>query len=236
MIFKDISFDHPQENILYDEVLLSLAEEGKSQEVLRFWESKSKFVVLGRIGKLNDDVHKNKIDEDQIPVFRRASGGGTVLQGPGCLNFTLILSKEKNPKLNDLRESYKMISGRIAEVFKTFDIDVVFKEPSDLAVAKGEMKFSGNAQKRGRKFILHHGTILYDFDLADIDKYLKMPKIIPPYRQRRKHLSFVANVPVSPRPLKEAFKKVFKISADEGFKPDEKQLLESLISSKDISV
>ena len=49
MILKDITLSTPEENIVYDEVLLSLAEQGQEGESLRFWESSSLFVVLGRI-------------------------------------------------------------------------------------------------------------------------------------------------------------------------------------------
>src|SRR3989338_2013917 len=102
MLFKDISFPTPQENILFDDVLLSLAEEGKSESVLRCWESPKMFIVLGRIGKAADDIHIDTVLQDKIPVLRRSSGGGTVLQGKGCLNFSLILSKYDNPQLNDI--------------------------------------------------------------------------------------------------------------------------------------
>src|SRR5262245_50689788 len=82
----DISFDTPEENIAYDEVLLSLAEEGKLGEVLRFWESSQTFAVLGRIGKAQEDLDLDALRKDGIKVLRRASGGGTVLQGKGVLN------------------------------------------------------------------------------------------------------------------------------------------------------
>ena len=48
MIIKDISFKSPEENLLFDEVLLKMAEESEGQEFLRFWESEETFVVLGR--------------------------------------------------------------------------------------------------------------------------------------------------------------------------------------------
>jgi hypothetical protein len=47
-----------------------------------FWESDRHFVVLGRASSLTDDVHVAACRQDHIPVLRRASGGGTILQGP----------------------------------------------------------------------------------------------------------------------------------------------------------
>ena len=192
MILENISFQSPLENILYDEVLLDLAEQGRGGEVLRFWESPEIFVVLGRTSNPAEDIYIEEALCDQIPVLRRASGGGTVLQGKGCLNYALILSKEKNPQVMKIRESYQFILGKIVQSLKNLGIAAEFKPISDLAV--GEKKFSGNAQKRGKKFILHHGTILYGFDLSLIEKYLTIPKNIPEYRRGRAHRDLIVNL------------------------------------------
>lgn len=228
MILKDISFPTPLENILYDEVLLFLAEKNGRGEVLRFWESSQLFVVLGRICKPGDDLNLEAIQEDKIPVLRRSSGGGTVLQGKGCLNYSLILSKEVNPVLHDLRQSYQFILGKVAGALKESGIEAEFFPVSDIALAQGQKKISGNSQKRGRKFILHHGTILYHFDLSQIERYLKMPKDIPAYRQGRSHLAFVTNISISVPLLKDQIKKVFNIGREENtVTKQEKQCLQS---------
>ena len=93
MILKDVSLDLPEENVLLDEALFVLAEKFSGGEVLRFWESQKPFIVLGRIGKESEDIHIEAVKKDNIPVFRRASGGGTVVQGAGCLNYAVILDK-----------------------------------------------------------------------------------------------------------------------------------------------
>lgn len=194
--FEDISFPDPAENILYDDVLLALAEQGAIGNTLRLWESPKHFIVLGRTGKAEDDLLLDAIKKQGIPVLRRSSGGGTVVQGPGCLNFSFVLSKERYPQLGDLRRSYQLILDGILRVLKLAGIEAAFRPTSDLALTASERKFSGNAQKRGRKFILHHGTILYDLDLALVKGLLAMPKDIPEYRKGRPHADFVANVPL----------------------------------------
>ena len=177
MILKNITLDTPAENVLYDEVLLRSAEKGQQGEALRFWEPRDIFVVMGLIGKLHDEVILENIKKDNVPVLRRFSGGGTVVQGRGCLNFTLVLDKGRNNDLPDIRKSYAFILNKVITTLKRCDIEAVLQPLSDLALHEGLRKFSGNAQHRGRKFIMHHGTILYDFDLALIEKYLCMPRI-----------------------------------------------------------
>jgi len=207
MIIKDISFRNPQENILYDQSLLESAEAGLSGEVLRFWEAEKFFIVLGRISKLEDDVKIKKSHEDEIEIIRRSSGGGTVLQGPGCLNYSFILSYEKNPLLRNIRKSYEFILGRICGAFQKLDIGAKFEGISDITVCG--KKFSGNAQARKRKYMLHHGTILYDFPMEKIEKYLALPGEQPLYRENRKHVDFLTNITADPAAVKEAIISAF---------------------------
>jgi lipoate-protein ligase A len=65
---------------------------------------------------------------------------------------------------------------------------------SDLAL--GGRKFSGNAQQRKRTHLLHHGTILYDFDLALAGRYLRPPPRQPEYRAGRAHEEFLRNLQI----------------------------------------
>ena len=66
---------------------------------------------------------------------------------------------------------------------------------SDLAI--DAVKFSGNAQQRKSRSILHHGTLLYDFDLPKVPYYLQPPERMPAYRAGRPHEAFVRNIPTS---------------------------------------
>lgn len=233
MILKDISFIDPQKNLFYDDVLLQLAERGLISEVLRFWEAPAPFIVLGRISKEEEDIDLKKAREHRIPVLRRSSGGGTVVQGPGCLNFSLILSKEKDPRLEDLKKSYQVIMERIIEGLGKIGIDAAFEPISDLALKSNRKKFSGNAQRRGRKFILHHGTLLYNFDLRLIERLLKMPKAVPEYRQGRSHLEFVTNISAQADQIKDALSAQFPIEVKEPFLSDlEQRLLKEFLLEK----
>lgn len=237
MILKDLSFVSPQENILYDDVLLQLAEAGECDEILRFWESPSYFIVLGRTGKEKDDLRTENVIHDRISVLRRSSGGGTVVQGKGCLNYSLILSKEKTPEIADLRKSYIYILQKIVLALSKLGKECAFLPISDIALLDGEKKISGNAQKRGRRCILHHGTLLYDFDLHKIEHYLNMPKDIPAYRTQRKHLDFVANLHVSSDAIKKEIVQMFQINqADDSLHHTEKEILSNLYKRKSTEV
>lgn len=237
MKLKDISFPTTKENILFDDVLLALAEEGRGGEVLRFWESSDIAVVLGRIGQWKNDVRADTARRDRIPVLRRSSGGGTVVQGPGCLNFSFILAKDRHAAIHDLKKSYQYILSFVVEALSAQGFKAEFKPISDLALQGSDRKFSGNAQKRGRKFILHHGTILYDFDLSLIETYLKFPKDVPEYRRGRPHLDFLANVPVSVTRFKKDMGELSGAeTVDAGLSRPERDKLLDFIQNKDVTV
>ena len=84
---------------------------------------------------------------------------------------------------------------------------------------------------------MHHGTILYDFDLPKVEEYLCMPKDIPEYREGRVHMDFISNAPLAANDIKNALKDVFGVSRLEGELSDvERECLRSFRSSKEVFV
>lgn len=221
-VVVDYSFQDPMDNLCYDDVLLQLSESGQVSCALRFWESASPFIVLGRSGKVADDLHAASVLAEGIPVYRRSSGGGTVVQGPGCLNYALIIPKHK--AWSDVRASYAAISEWLLEALSLCGVQGTYEPISDLAV--DGRKFSGNAQRRGRTHILQHGTVLYHFDLGRISQWLAQPQAQPPYRANRSHADFVTNVDVEPNAFKTTLARCFPQPPDQEPIPDSLAMLD----------
>jgi len=199
------------ENLALDEALLLNAEAG-GPEALRLWEWRDSAVVLGAGGRLSDDVDEDACRADGVPILRRSSGGGTVLLGTGCLLFSLVLRFERHPALADLHGSYRHILGLIQQGLESASpsIHIELQGTSDLAIAG--RKFSGNAQQRKRTHFLHHGTLLYGFDLELPARYLKAPARQPAYRQGRSHADFMTNVPIARATITQALEEVWQAS------------------------
>ncbi|MEA3490126.1 MAG: lipoate--protein ligase family protein [Candidatus Omnitrophota bacterium] len=202
----------PEENIAMDELLLKKAESGDEGETLRFWSSEKYFVAAGRACRVAEDCFLERCRVDDVRIIRRTSGGGTVLQGPGCLNYSAVLSYDRDERYRVVRDSYRRILKRVSEAFGSRGHEVEFFPVSDLAF--GGRKISGNAQARKRKYFLHHGTFLFDFDLGKISYYLKHPRREPDYRNRRLHERFLTNIPITFGELKELITGVFSPSGD----------------------
>jgi lipoate-protein ligase A len=196
--FLDLTLPTSADNLALDEALLVRAELGEADEVLRVWEWHEPAVILGSASRLADDVDVAACEADGVPILRRSSGGGTVLLGAGCLLFSLVLRYNRNPALSEIRSSYAFILGRLAGAL---DVErIACAGTSDLTL--DGRKLSGNSQQRKRHFLLHHGTLLYAFDLSRVGRYLLPPPRQPEYRAGRKHTEFLTNLPLSASKLK----------------------------------
>lgn len=212
MNFVEFTSKIPEEHLALDEFLLNKAESGELGETLRFWEAEEYFVVVGRACKVREDCLEEKCTRDYVKILRRISGGGTVLQGPGCVNYSAVLSYKSDNGYSSIRSSYRNILGKISEAMQARGINVAFYPISDLAL--DGRKVSGNAQARKRKYFLHHGTFLYDFDLEKIPSYLKHPAKEPEYREGRPHKNFLTNIPISREDLAGLVREAFSCRED----------------------
>lgn len=208
MKYFDCTFPSPAENLAADEALLDWAEAGAGTETLRFWESPQPFVVLGYANRAANEVNVPACEARKIPVLRRCSGGGTVVQGPGCLNYTLVLAIANGGPLDSIAVANQFIMRRNrAAVESVLKQPVAIRGHTDLAA--GELKFSGNAQRRRKQFLLFHGTFLLNFDLPLVVDLLRMPSKQPHYRENRAHGDFLMNLNLSQAQIKSALRKAW---------------------------
>jgi lipoate-protein ligase A len=259
MHLLDLTLPTPAENLACDEALLDLCEEGGAGEVLRFWEPREYFVVVGYANKVASEVNVNACrglvqpdgtikevlsspsppaeggegrgEEGRvplglpsphssvvgrgrsrsargIPILRRCSGGGTVLQGPGCLNYSLILQIADSGPLQSVTGTNRFVMQRNQEVLaKLLGRPVQVQGFTDLTL--GNLKFSGNAQRRRRHRLIFHGTFLLEFDLALVGRYLNLPSRQPDYRQSRSHQDFLTNLKLSADAIKQAMREAW---------------------------
>jgi lipoate-protein ligase A len=228
MRLLDLALSTLPENLALDEALLLQAETGQVQEVLRFWEWPEPAVVLGAGGQFAQEIELAICQEANVPIWRRASGGGTVLLGRGCLCFSLVLAYERSPELRDIRRSYRFILERLSEALDGVLPEIGRAGTSDLAA--GGLKFSGNAQQRKRHCLLHHGTLLYDFDLSLVSRYLRLPSRQPEYRQGRGHGEFLRNLPCAAAELRDRLGLAWQADAKLDAWP--KELVSQLVADK----
>jgi lipoate---protein ligase len=193
----------PADFLAQDEALLGWSESTGHPGFLSFWESRTYFVVLGYSKKIEEEVFEDECDRLGIPILRRESGGGTVLQGPGCLNYTLVLPIESAPELETITGANRYIMQRTRTALASLvPGKLEIQGHTDLTL--DGLKFCGNAQRRKRRCLLFHGAFLLEFDLTLISKTLRLPRQQPDYRKNRPHESFLTNLHVDSARVKAA--------------------------------
>ncbi len=188
----------PAFNLAFDEALLEAADQSQlpqGLELLRIWELPHDCIVLGRSSRADVEVRLQQAVRDGVPVLRRASGGATVIHGPGCLVYSVLLSYDKRPHLRQLDVMHAEVMGTLQKSLARWNSSIAMEGTCDLTL--DGLKFSGNALQCKRNYALYHGTLLYNFDLAKISRYLLEPPRQPDYRQRRPHDAFVTNLPLT---------------------------------------
>ena len=165
----------------------------KPQPQLRVWEQKATAIVLGRSQKPELEINVHNCQSDGIPISRRCSAGGTVIQTEGSLNFVFHFPLSWNPILSDVRKSFQFFAEYIQQALALRNIPSGYRLLSDITDG-ADKKISGNAQSRSQHSIMHHGTILSKPCHSLMSQYLLQPTSEPEYRQLRTHQSFVTSL------------------------------------------
>ena len=208
MQYIELTLPDPGSNLACDEALIeSLEAQRAADGLLRIWEPEDHFVVLGHSNRIHTEVDFAACESNRVSIYRRLSGGGAVLQGPGCLNYSLILRNGIDIP-GGISESFQFVLEHHKHCIQQLIEDSVeIAGISDLAV--NGQKVSGNAQYRKRLFTLVHGTFLLNLDPAIVARCLRLPSKQPAYRHNRSHRCFMRNLHLNTIKLREVLRSVW---------------------------
>lgn len=132
----------------------------REDEVLLLWRNRPA-VVVGCYQNICREVHVRALMEQNIPVVRRMSGGGTVYHDLGNLNYTLITGQSG-------ALDYDRCLAPVLRALNALGVPAQKSRTCDMTV--DGKKISGSAQKIANGRVLHHGTLLFDADLTRLDE------------------------------------------------------------------
>ncbi len=210
MLYLDHSFPDPAANLACDEALLAACDAG-GPEVLRVWEPRQTFVALGYANHAATEARLDRCRQLGIPVLRRVTGGGTVAQMPGVLNYAVILRADR-PETAGIAVTNRFVLDRLIAALRPL-LPVAPHRAGDTDLCLGGRKCSGNAQRRRRRALLFHGALLLDADLAVIRDLLPFPSRAPDYRAGRAHEEFLVNLRLPPATVKQALRRIWRADA-----------------------
>lgn len=154
-----------------DQTLLDNMDQGDGEPTLRFWYRKTPAVPLGRFQAYKDEVATDYVEQNDIPVIRRVTGGGAMFVEPGAvITFSMYLPREEVPE--DVRESYRMLNQWVIDALDNVGLDAHHEPLNDVSHADG--KIGGAAQLRKKNAVLHHATLSYSLNIEEMLRALRI--------------------------------------------------------------
>lgn len=213
-----------EEELALDEGLLEEAHEGLTTlPVVRTWMADEPTVVVGSSSRLDEEIDREACAALGVRVVRRPSGGLTVVLGPGCLMWSVIVPHPSGAPaierihadmLRPLRdELHAAVAGAGLAVDRRGSSDLVLRAAGE-AHETSARKFSGNALRVRRHGVLYHGTLLDTFDIGLVSRVLRHPPREPDYRARRPHGEFLVNLELGRPALEAIVRRAFGATAD----------------------
>ncbi len=122
-------------------------------------------VIVGKHQNTYAEINSAFVRENQIPVVRRLSGGGTVYHDLGNVNFAFIHTGENGKLIN-----FRKFIEPIVDTLKNWNIEAEIGKRNDIKIAG--KKVSGNAEHIYKNRVLHHGTLLFSSNLNHLNESL----------------------------------------------------------------
>lgn len=148
----------PRYNLALEEYVLKHLD--TDEDFVLLWQNANS-VIIGRNQNTVEEVHAQYVKQHDVNVVRRITGGGAVYHDLGNLNFSFVTSNLKN-NLNN----YRKFTDPVIAALRSLGVPAEFAGRNDIVV--DGKKISGNAQSYYKNRMLHHGTILFDVNLAMI--------------------------------------------------------------------
>ena len=162
MIYMETHCTDPCYNLAFEEYQLTHCTGG---DLLILWQNENA-VVVGLNQNTAEEINSAYVQEHQIRVVRRMTGGGAVYHDMGNLNYSFITD------VCDLGAmSIAHFSERVCCALRYMGVPAEVSGKNDIVV--NGKKVSGAAQRLYGKRILHHGCLLFRSDTGRIAAALR---------------------------------------------------------------
>lgn len=157
----------PRINLAIEEYVLKNMDIEKDDFLLFYINQPS--VIIGKNQNTIEEINTDYIEENDIIVVRRLSGGGAVYHDLGNLNFS-FLTKDDGNSFNN----YKKFTQPVVDALEKMGVNAELSGRNDI-LAEGR-KVSGNAQFTTKGRMFSHGTLMFDTEIDAVVSALKVKK------------------------------------------------------------
>ncbi|MCA0983865.1 lipoate--protein ligase [Halobacillus yeomjeoni] len=119
-------------------------------------------IIIGKNQNTVEEINTDYVEENNIHVVRRLSGGGAVYHDLGNLNFSFI-TKDDGNSFHDFAKFTKPVT----EALKQLGVKAELSGRNDI-VAEDGRKISGNAQFSTKGRMFSHGTLMLDSEIENV--------------------------------------------------------------------
>jgi lipoate-protein ligase A len=167
-----------------------LYENNIDTPLIKVWIPEKICIVLGRSNNSTDSLYRKNILDDNIPVYKRPSGGETVLLTPKTLIISIAMNQSG---FMGGKVYFKMINNKIIDSLKSLGIkNLNYRGISDIAI--NDVKILGSALYQNIDVVFYHAVLNVSESIELIEKYIKHPNREPDYRKNRSHKDFVTSL------------------------------------------
>ncbi|AWX57921.1 lipoate--protein ligase [Brevibacillus brevis] len=124
-------------------------------------------IIIGKNQNTIEEINATYVEENNIHVVRRLSGGGAVYHDLGNLNFSFITNDD-----GESFHNFRKFTAPVVQALKTLGVEAELTGRNDIQV--GERKISGNAQYSTKGRMFSHGTLLFDSEMENVVSALKV--------------------------------------------------------------
>lgn len=157
----DIASFDPTFNLAAEEYLFR----NFSEDII-FLYINSPSVIIGKHQNAYEEINLEFVLQNNIPVVRRLSGGGSVFHDKGNLNFTFIRNRQSGSQVSFREHTRPLIEFLVKE-----GLSPSLGDKNE--IREGGLKFSGNAEHFFKSRVLHHGTLLFSSQLEELGAALR---------------------------------------------------------------
>jgi len=156
MIYIENDLTSPYFNFALEEYLMK-EKDLNDNEIFMFWRTKPT-VMVGKYQNTLEEINTKYVEENNVNVVRRVSGGGTIYTDMNSWQYSFIVKNYKGGSID-----FKAFTQPIIRALEKQGVNAYFNSRNDLLI--DGKKFSGNAQHIKGNCMLHHGSILFNADI-----------------------------------------------------------------------
>ncbi len=167
MLFIDNKGIHdPRINLAIEEYALKNLD--VNEDYLLFYINQPS-IIIGKNQNTIEEINTEYVNQKELHVVRRLSGGGAVYHDLGNLNFSFI-TKDDGQSFHN----FKKFTEPVVQALKRLGVNAEVSGRNDIEV-EGR-KISGNAQFSTRGRMFSHGTLLFASEMENVVSALKVRK------------------------------------------------------------